>query len=228
MDTKPGLRVGLCRAVHAAHVHSACRCAILTDLIRSGQSRDRPVRPKCGSAVTAPRCNPCHCSCDRRGGVPASLVDDVLAVVGSDPDEATSGSDGNRPRRRTAGWPMQVITAWDRQCAFCGFDGQLGMGSVGLEAAHVRWFNIDGPNHLDNGLALCALHHKLFDSGALGLSSDYRIQVSTAFSARTEAGRRVYELVGKSLRPRPGTPLPARDHINWHTSQVFKGMTPIR
>ncbi|HEY8642404.1 MAG TPA: HNH endonuclease [Candidatus Dormibacteraeota bacterium] len=46
-----------------------------------------------------------------------------------------------------------------------------------------------GPDELDNGLALCALHHKLFDLGVLGLNSTLRLQVSAAFSARTPAGR---------------------------------------
>ncbi|MCC6497725.1 MAG: HNH endonuclease [Propionibacteriaceae bacterium] len=154
---------------------------------------------------------------------PASLVDDVLAAVGFDADQTVGPVLVGRSRRRTAGWPAQVLAAWDRQCAFCGYDGQLGMGSVGLEAAHVRWFNFEGPDQLDNGLALCALHHKLFDRGALGLSDDCRIQVSASFSARTDAGRRIYELDGKRLLPRPGTLLPAGAHIEWHSTQVFKG-----
>ena len=53
--------------------------------------------------------------------------------------------------------------AWDRQCAFCGYDGQITGASVAIEAAHVRWFAFNGPDALDDGLALCALHHKLFD-----------------------------------------------------------------
>lgn len=162
---------------------------------------------------------------------PPSVAGDVLAAVGFDPDEifgtvadtAVVGTDTPPARRRSTHWPRQILAAWDRQCAFCGFDGQLGFGSVGLEAAHVRWFTYDGPDSLDNGVALCALHHKLFDRGALGLSEDYRIVVSDQFTARTEAGRRVYELADRALRPRPGTSLPAPEHLLWHTSQVFKG-----
>ncbi|GAA1332524.1 hypothetical protein GCM10009660_07110 [Catellatospora bangladeshensis] len=78
--------------------------------------------------------------------------------------------------------------SWDRQCAFCGFDGQLGAATVGVEAAHIRWFAFDGPDTPDNGLALCSLHHKLFDHGALGLAQDLRITVSAKFTSRTTTG----------------------------------------
>ena len=52
-----------------------------------------------------------------------------------------------------------------------------------------RWFNLGGPDKLDNGLALCSLHHKLFDRGALGLSHEHEIQVSEVFRA-AGSGRR--------------------------------------
>jgi len=162
---------------------------------------------------------------------PPSIAGDVLTAVGLDPDqvygqsEATNTQDFVAPsgRRRSSGWPAQILEAWDRQCAFCGYDGQLGSGAVGLEAAHVRWFNFDGPDALNNGLALCALHHKLFDRGALGLTDDYRIRISSSFTARSQAGRRIYDLADQLLSPRPGTPLPATDYISWHHTQVFKG-----
>ncbi len=155
----------------------------------------------------------------------SSIADDVLAAVGFDPE---SCRDGVRmiaapERRRSAAWREQIMLAWNRSCAFCGFDGALGGAAVGIEAAHVRWFNFDGPDELDNGMALCSLHHKLFDRGALGLS-DGRVVVSTYFTANTEAGRRTYDLHDVVLRPRPGTIMPAESHIEWHTSQVFKGM----
>ncbi len=57
----------------------------------------------------------------------------------------------------------------------------------------------------------------------LGLTTDHRIKVSSAFSARTSAGRRVYELADAALAPRPGTPLAAPEHLDWHDLQVFKG-----
>ena len=159
---------------------------------------------------------------------PPTLAPDVLTAVGLDPDvvlgsafAAAAATPGERTRSRA--WALDVLAAWDRQCAFCGWDGQLGAAPVGLEAAHVRWFTHDGPDELDNGLALCSLHHKLLDRGALGLTAAGRVLVSEAYTARTEAGRRVYDLHDRELRPRPGTPLPAAAHVAWHGREVFKG-----
>lgn len=52
-----------------------------------------------------------------------------------------------------------LLQAWDRQCAFCGYDGQLSAATAGIDAAHVRWFNFDGPDDLDNGAAVPATGH---------------------------------------------------------------------
>jgi putative restriction endonuclease len=158
---------------------------------------------------------------------PRTVAPDVLIAVGLDPDQVFAIGSAPLPeterRRRSSWWPRAVLDAWDRQCAFCGYDGQLGSSSVGLEAAHVRWFNLGGPDELNNGMALCSLHHKLFDRGALGLDEECRILVSGVFSARTEAAKRVYDLHGRPLRPRRGTSLPSVEHLAWHGREVFRG-----
>jgi predicted restriction endonuclease len=38
----------------------------------------------------------------------------------------------------------------------------------------VRWHSQAGPDVVANGLALCALHHALFDLGVLGLTAERR------------------------------------------------------
>lgn len=157
---------------------------------------------------------------------PPTIAPDVLMAVGLDPDTILTVTDQAAiPRHRNRSWVSAILTAWDRQCAFCGFDGQLGSATVGIEAAHVRWFTFDGPDEPDNGLALCSLHHKLFDHGVLGLvgGEDLQITVSSKYTSRTRTGRAVYDLHEQPLRPRPGTTPPATAHIHWHTSEVFKG-----
>ncbi len=157
---------------------------------------------------------------------PPTVAPDVLAAVGLDPDTVlgATGTPATR-RQRQSSWPAAVLQAWDRQCAFCGFDGQLGAATVGVEAAHIRWFAFGGPDTLDNGLALCSLHHKLFDHGVLGFDLDLRITVSAKFTSRTATGRTIYQLNKRPLEPRPGTTPPAPTHIAWHTDEVFKKPT---
>ncbi len=126
---------------------------------------------------------------------------------------------------RRPGFAEEVLRAYAYQCAMCGFDGALGRNPVGLEAAHVRWHSQDGPDVVANGLALCALHHALFDLGVLGLTAELHIRVSSLYVARSEAGRRaVDDLSGQPLlAPRPGQPVVEVDHVDWHHRQVFKG-----
>ena len=62
----------------------------------------------------------------------------------------------------------------------CGFDGALGHYPVAIEAAHVRWHSQQGPDEMANALALCALHHALFDLGVLGITEDRRIRACTS------------------------------------------------
>ena len=130
---------------------------------------------------------------------PETVASDVVEAAGLDPQmragspDAGSWKAGAAGRRRDARWRSAVLQAWDRQCAFCGYDGQRAGDAVGLDAAHVRWFAFGGPDR--KGLALCILHHKLFDLGVLGLDAGLRVQVSAAFTARTIAGRALSELI---------------------------------
>jgi len=106
----------------------------------------------------------------------------------------------------------------------CGFDGALGRYPVGIEAAHVRWHSQEGPDEIPNALALCALHHALFDLGVVGITEDRRISVSGLYVARNEAGRAVDELAGKPLLiPRPRQPKVDVIYIAWHSRQAPRG-----
>ncbi len=118
-----------------------------------------------------------------------------------------------------------VLTAYEYRCAFCGYDGRIGVVPVGLEAAHVRWWAFGGPDDIDNGLCLCSLHHKLFDKGVLGVGEDQRILVSQHFVGHSSAARaHVTALAGRPLvGPQPAAPPVAASHRTWHTHQVFHG-----
>ncbi|WP_394813798.1 phosphorothioated DNA-binding restriction endonuclease [Streptomyces litchfieldiae] len=126
-------------------------------------------------------------------------------------------------RRRQSGFADTVLRAYAYACAMCGFDGRLGRNPVGLEAAHIRWHSQDGPDEVRNALALCSLHHTLFDLGALGVTGARTVRVSGLYVAGSPAGRAVGELAGRPLAvPQPGRPGPAEEFIAWHDAEVFK------
>jgi len=72
-------------------------------------------------------------------------------------------------------------------------------------------------------IALCSLHHALFDCGVLGLSPELRVTVSPLYVATSQAGRAIDALADQRLlNVRPGQPTVDVIYINWHTIQVFK------
>ncbi|MER5481473.1 phosphorothioated DNA-binding restriction endonuclease [Streptomyces sp. NPDC002734] len=150
----------------------------------------------------------------------------ICDAIGLDPAGLAEPAElpATRRRRRRTAFTEEVLQAYAYACAFCGFDGALGRNPVGLEAAHVRWHSQDGPDEFGNGLALCSLHHTLFDVGVLGILPDLRIQVSPLYVARSAAARATDMLHGQPVAlPRPGRPRPEPEHVDWHARQVFKG-----
>lgn len=155
------------------------------------------------------------------GNFEPSLHADILAQVGLDLEPVR----GETAQGRDPGFRSLVLTAYEYRCAFCGYEGLVDGASVGLEAAHVRWWAFDGPDDLTNGLCLCSIHHLLFDKGVLGASADRTVTVSTRFASRSPAAERaVLSLAGaRVLGPQRGLPTVSDDHLEWHTHQVFRG-----
>ncbi|GGS62157.1 HNH endonuclease [Planobispora rosea] len=154
-----------------------------------------------------------------------SLHPDICALVGLDLESAEAGAPTMRKaRRRDPAFRNQVLMAYEYCCAFCGYDGWLDGVTVGLDAAHVRWWAFDGPDDLANGLCLCGIHHKLFDKGVLGLDTRRAITVSARYVGRSRASREmVLHLAGQPIRePQPGLRPLDDDHISWHFRQVFR------
>lgn len=156
-----------------------------------------------------------------------SFYEDVLVAVGFDSREILYSAPReillDPSKKRDSQWPAKILQAWESQCAFCGYDGKIDNAPVGIDAAHIRWFNQDGPDAMDNGLALCSLHHRLLDRGVIGFKDPETLTISKTFSAATESGKRIYDLLDVKLRPRSGTLLPAEQHVAWHKENIFRG-----
>ncbi|MEU9603972.1 phosphorothioated DNA-binding restriction endonuclease [Streptomyces sp. NPDC048057] len=156
---------------------------------------------------------------------PPSLHGELCDAVGLELELAETATVSARRRSRDRQLRDLVLTAYEYQCAFCGYDGHIGTTPVGLEAAHVRWWALDGPDTVDNALCLCSLHHKLFDKGVLGVTPTHHVMVSQSFVGRSESARtHVLALSARPLLgPQPGNPRIAAEHREWHEAQVFHG-----
>ncbi|HCB34851.1 MAG TPA: hypothetical protein DEP66_00340 [Acidimicrobiaceae bacterium] len=137
---------------------------------------------------------------------------------------AADETDTEGQRRRDPKFRELVLRAYERQCAMCGWDGQLDASTVGLEAAHVKWWAFDGPDEIQNGLCLCSMHHRLFDKGAIGVSKDHRVAVSERFVGRGPTAEAfVLSRNGtKLLRPQRSEYEPLPEYLAWHHDEVFR------
>lgn len=163
---------------------------------------------------------------------PDSLRSDIAMAAGVDLDEAawvaesTSGYSMEKPakRRRSAEFRERVLNAYEYRCCVCGFDLRVGHVPAGLEAAHIMWHNVGGPDVESNGLSLCALHHKLFDLGAFTVNpDDYRV----VFSQHAISGSRgltgVLQHHGQTIHlPLDALLRPEPQYLAWNLKSVFK------
>jgi putative restriction endonuclease len=150
---------------------------------------------------------------------PESLHADILAAVG-----LTLGSEGKKQQPRDPLFRKYVLTAYEYRCAVCSLDVRLGSVSLALDAAHIRWHQAGGPDVENNGLALCVLHHKLFDLGAFTLDSAGNLLVSEQVHGTTGFEEAFLRHHGSGVRAPMRTEWwPESIHLAWYGREVFKG-----
>ncbi|MEO8127892.1 MAG: HNH endonuclease, partial [Bryobacteraceae bacterium] len=126
--------------------------------------------------------------------------------------------------RRDSAFRAEVLSAWEHRCAFCGFNVQLDNSDIALDAAHIRWCQFGGPDSINNGLACCSIHHQAFDRGAISISGDQRILISSRVYGNGGLDSLFVALSGTPLRkPNRKSAAPKRDFLDWHRTQVFRG-----
>ena len=156
---------------------------------------------------------------------PPSLHDDILRDVGLSrvsPSWLMKAPE-NREERNLK-FEEVVLQAYNSQCAICGFDVQFMGQAIGIEAAHIKWHCANGPAQIRNGIAMCLLHQKFFDSGLFTILPDLTVQVG-----RTAVGESLQESLTKyaghqlNVTPAQWEQRPAANYLQWHKLAVFKG-----
>ena len=132
---------------------------------------------------------------------------------------------GSQQKPRDPKFRPEVLEAYGHRCAICGFNVTIGDRLIAIEAAHIKWHSAEGPDIPQNGMALCSLHHKLFDRGVFTLSDQLAIKVSEQVNI-TSAGFEEWlaQFDGRDIYfPSELTCYPDEAYVQWHAEQVFKG-----
>ena len=127
--------------------------------------------------------------------------------------------------KRDPTFRMRVLDAYDARCAVCGQDLRVGDAPLNMEAAHIKPVRDDGPDDIQNGLALCSLHHRAFDRGIIGLKEDrqeFRVIVSELIQGISRNS--LIDLRNQPLRgPRMPMQAPNLQFVDHHLTHYFLG-----
>jgi putative restriction endonuclease len=149
---------------------------------------------------------------------PETLHEDILTAVGLDVQFTTV-----RIRRRDPLFRDKVLEAYRYRCAICGTGIRMKNAIVALEAAHIKWHQAHGPDTVENGMALCSMHHKLLDVGAFTVDHDFRVQVSPKANGVGIESILLHYNDKPILEPEHTKQYPNPTFLDWHVNEVYKG-----
>jgi putative restriction endonuclease len=149
---------------------------------------------------------------------PESLHQDILDAVGLQINRSSA-----LLRRRDPNFRNAVLLAYQYRCAVCGLDLRIGNISIGLEAAHIKWHQANGPDSVENGIALCSMHHKLFDLGTFTFEVNRQVLVSEQVHGTDQFEQVLLRHHGQQMNaPVRLEQHPFPEFIEWHRAEVFK------
>lgn len=116
----------------------------------------------------------------------------------------------------------RVLKAYDRRCAFTGFQFINGGGRAEVEAAHIKSVEAKGPDVVQNGLALSGTVHWMFDRGLLTVADNAEILLSNHIND-VEGVRKILLANGRAQFPDNVHQRPDAAFLRWHRDHCFKG-----
>ncbi|RSK27604.1 restriction endonuclease [Bacillus sp. HMF5848] len=148
---------------------------------------------------------------------PDSIHEDILNAVGLD-------FSFKEKKARDPKFREKILRAYGYSCAICGFNVRLAHTLVGVEAAHIKWHQAGGPDTEENGIALCSLHHKLFDRGVFTISNSRQMIVSQDAHGTHGFNEWLMKYHGTRIRePIEMIYTPNQSFTTWHVREVFRG-----
>lgn len=114
-----------------------------------------------------------------------------------------------------------VLRAYDERCAVTGLKLINGGGRAEVTAAHIRPVEANGPDTVNNGIALSGTAHWMFDRGLISLTDELDILISR--QANDPEGIRAFlNKSGRACAPRRPHDRPHPHFLKWHRENCFK------
>jgi putative restriction endonuclease len=114
-----------------------------------------------------------------------------------------------------------VLRAYSERCAISGLRFINGRGRAEVAAAHIRPVEANGPDIVNNGIALSGTVHWMFDRGLVSLSDDLKILVSRQAND-PESIRTLINKDGYAIHPQRSSERPHPHFLQWHRDNCFK------
>jgi putative restriction endonuclease len=146
-----------------------------------------------------------------------ALTEDQFSLVKE--SAATYTTAAVKERRGQGAFRAMVLDAYGWRCCVTG-ERTVPV----VEAAHIQQYSSPESNHVQNGLALRADVHTLFDEGYVTVDEDYRFVVSPRLREDFENGREYQRFHGRSIvLPNQPQLAPSKEAIRWHLENVYAG-----
>lgn len=116
----------------------------------------------------------------------------------------------------------RVLRAYDRRCAFTGFQFINGGGRAEVEAAHIKSVEAKGPDVVQNGVALSGTVHWMFDRGLLAVADNSEILLSNHIND-VDGVRKILREDCRAQFPDNERDRPDPAFLRWHRENCFKG-----
>lgn len=114
-----------------------------------------------------------------------------------------------------------VLRAYQQRCAISGLKFLNGGGRAEVDAAHIRPVKENGPDIVQNGIALSGTAHWMFDRGLISLSDEFERLISRQVND-LEGVKGFVNKSGQAIVPKTHNERPDPRFLQWHRENCFK------
>jgi len=173
-------------------------------ILQRGLAEEQPILPRIGSV-----------------GGPFQFDDNMQAPFDFEQERERVEQLTSRVMRDRA-FRRVVLRAYGERCAITGLKLINGGGRAEVDAAHIRPVEHNGPDIINNGIALSGTAHWMFDRGLIGITDNLEIAISRHVNDR-DGAEGLINKTGRLIGPTLERERPHLAFLAWHRENIFKG-----